>query len=133
MNVPLVASGCLSLLAAAVHGVGGEVLVVRKLSPAALPASRFGGPRMTMAMLHASWHLATVGFLAVGCALVLSGWVLDGASARALARVAAAASTGFAAVVLGIGWANTSPRAFFEHPGPAVLTVTAALAWWGAA
>jgi hypothetical protein len=34
---------------------------------------------------------------------------------------------------VGLGAAYTqSPRSLFRHPGPAVLTATAALAWWGA-
>ncbi len=41
-------------------------------------------------------------------------------------------STGFAALAVGLGAAYTrSPRFLFRHPGPAVLTATAALAWWG--
>ncbi len=47
--------------------------------------------------------------------------------------MAAGVSTGFAAVVVGLGAADTkSPRSLFRHPGPIVLTATAALAWWGA-
>jgi hypothetical protein len=42
VNVPLIVAGSLAILAAAVHGVFGEVLVVRKLSPGMLPSSRFG-------------------------------------------------------------------------------------------
>ena len=76
-----VALSLIAVLAAAVHGVGGELLVVRKLSPGALPASRFGGPRMTMAMIHAAWHLTTIAFLTVGAALLLAGSVLDGDAA----------------------------------------------------
>jgi hypothetical protein len=133
VDVPLIVAGALAVLAAAVHGVGGELLVVRKLSPGALPASRFGGPRMTMAMIHAAWHLTTIAFLTVGAALLLAGSVLDGDAARAIAFVGAAASTGFAAVVVGMGAADTrSARALFRHPGPAVLTAVAVLAWWGA-
>jgi hypothetical protein len=133
VDVPLIVAGALAVLAAAVHGVGGEVLVVRKLSPGALPASRFGGPRMTMAMIHATWHLTTIAFLTVGAALLLAGSVLDGDAARALAFAGAAAFTGFAAVVVGMGAADTrSVRSSFRHPGPAVLTAVAALAWWGA-
>jgi hypothetical protein len=46
--------------------------------------------------------------------------------------VGAGASTGFAAIALGLGAAYTrSLRFLFRHPGPAVLTATAALAWWG--
>ena len=132
-TVPLIVAGSLAVLGAAVHGVGGELLVVRNLSPATLPGSRFGGPRTTMAMIHVTWHMATIAFLTVGCALLLAGTVLDGDGARALSRLAAGASTGFAALAVGLGLASgASPRTMFRHPGPAVLTATAALAWWGA-
>jgi hypothetical protein len=131
--VPLIVAGSLAILGAAIHGVGGEVLVVRKLSPGTLPSSRFGGPRMTKSMIHATWHMTTIAFLTVGSALLLSGSVLHGDTARGIALVAAAASTGFAAIALGLGAAYTqSPRSLLRHPGPAVLTATAALAWWGA-
>ena len=133
MNVPLLVAGSLAILGAAIHGVGGEVLVVRKLSPAMLPSSSFGGPKMTKLMIHATWHMTTVAFLTAGTALLLSGSVLDGDTARAVALVAAGASTGFAAIAVGLGAAYAkSPRFLFRHPGPAVLTATAALAWWGA-
>jgi hypothetical protein len=133
VNVPLIVAGCLAVLAAAVHGAGGEVLVVRKLSPQGLPSSTFGDPRMTKAMIHAAWHLTTIAFLTVGLALLVSGSVLQGDAARGIAMVAAAASAGFAAVVVGLGAAYTrSPRYLFRHPGPLLLTAVAALAWWGA-
>ena len=133
MNVALVAAGCLAILGAAVHGVGGEVLVVRKLSLASLPSSRFGGPRTTKAMIHVTWHIATIAFLTAGCALLLAGTTLDGDAARGIALVGAAAFTGFATVAMGLGAAHMrAPRSLFRHPGPAVLTATAALAWWGA-
>jgi hypothetical protein len=129
MNAPLIAAGSLALLGAAVHGVGGEVLVVRKLSPGMLPPSRFGGPRATKTMIHATWHMTTIGFLAVGSALLLAGTGLDGDAARAIGLLAAGTATGFAAVAVGLG---APPRSLIRHPGPAVLTATAALAWWGA-
>jgi hypothetical protein len=133
VNVPLIAAGAIALLAAAIHGVGGEVLVVRKLSLGMLPSSPFGGPRMTKTMIHVTWHLTTFAFLTVGAALLLSGSVLDGETARAIALLAAGASTGFAALALGLGAAGTrSPRSLFRHPGPVALTLIAALAWWGA-
>jgi hypothetical protein len=133
LNVPLLVAGSLAILGAAIHGVGGEVLVVRKLSPAMLPSSSFGGPKMTKLMIHATWHMTTVAFLTAGTALLLSGSVLDGDTARAVALVAAGASTGFAAIAVGLGAAYAkSPRFLLRHPGPAVLTATAALAWWGA-
>jgi hypothetical protein len=133
VNVPLILAGSLAILAAAVHGVGGEVLVVRKLSPGMLPSSRFGGPGMTKTMIHATWHMTTIAFLTVGSALLLSGSVLDGDTARGIGLVAAGAATGFAALAVGLGGASGQlPRSLFRHPAPVVLTATAALAWWGA-
>jgi hypothetical protein len=132
MNVPLLVAGSLALLGAAVHGVGGEVLVVRRLSPGVLPSSRFGGPGMTKVMIRATWHMTTIAFLTVGSALVLSGSVLHGDTARGIALVAAAAATGFAAVALAGAFAR-APRSLFRHPGPALLTAVAVLAWSGIA
>jgi hypothetical protein len=132
VNVPLIVAGCLAILGAAVHGVGGEV-VVRRMSPGMLPSSRFGGPRTTKAMIHVTWHTTTIAFLTVGSALLLAGSVLHGDTARGIGLVAAGAATGFAAVALGLGAAYTrAPRSLFLHPGSAGLTATAALAWWGA-
>jgi hypothetical protein len=133
VNVPLIVAGSLAVLGAAIHGAGGEVLVVRKLSPGILPSSPFGGPGMTKAMIHVTWHMTTIAFLTVGVALLLSGSVLHGDAAQGIGLVAAGASTGFAALAVGMGAAYThSPRSLFLHPGPIVLTATAALAWWGA-
>jgi hypothetical protein len=93
-----------------------------------LPPSPFGGPRATKAMIHVTWHLTTIAYVTVGLALLLSGSVLHGDAARGIGLLAAATSTGFAAVAVGLA---ASPRSLFRHPGPAMLIVTAALAWWG--
>ncbi len=133
MNVALIVAGSLAILGAAIHGVAGEILVVRKLSPGTLPPSRFGGPGTTETMIHATWHMTTIAFLTVGSALLLARSVLNDDAARAIGLVAAVAFTGFAALAAGLGVANSrSPRSLFRHPGPAVLTATAALSWWGA-
>jgi hypothetical protein len=133
MNVPLIVAGCLAILGATIHGMGGEVLVMRKLSLGMLPSSRFGGPRTTKTMIHVTWHMTTIAFLTVGFALLLSGSVLHGDTARGVGLLAASASTGFAALAVGLGAAYArSPRALLRHPAPAVLTLTAALAWSGA-
>jgi len=132
VNAPLIVAGSLAIFGAGIHGVGGEVLVVRKLSPEVLPSSAFGGPRTTKLMIHVTWHLTTIAFLTVGCALLLSGSVLHGDTARGIGLVAAGASTGFAAIAVGLTAAYTkSPRSLFRHSGPVLLTATAALAWWG--
>jgi hypothetical protein len=84
-------------------------------------------------MIHVTWHMTTVAFLTVGIALIVSGSVLHGDTARGIAVVAAVASTGFAALAVVLGGAYRGfPRSFLRHPGPVVLTATAALAWLGA-
>jgi hypothetical protein len=132
MNVPLFLAGLFALLASAVHGLGGELLVLRRLWLEPLPATKFGGPVMTRAMVHVTWHIVTFAFLAVGVGMVISAALLDGDAADVLAWFCAAAFTGFAAVAIVLGGAKQSPRAFVRHPGPVVLAATAALAWWGA-
>lgn len=139
MNVPLVVAGSLSLVGAAIHGGFGDALVVRKLSLEALPASPFGGPRMTKLMIRVAWHLATIGFAAAGLALLLSGSVLHGDTARGIATFGAAASTAFAALMVGASMAQL-PRArsarqlrVFVHPGPILGVVVTVLAWVGVA
>jgi hypothetical protein len=132
VDVPLIAAGTIALAGAAIHGGAGEVLVVRQLSPGTLPPTRFGGPGMTKTMIRAAWHMATIGLVTVASALLVSGSVLDGDAAQGVAVVGAGAATGLAALVLGLGARTQSVRTLFRHPGPALLTATAALAWWGA-
>jgi len=132
MNIPLFLAGVLAMVASAVHGLGGELLVVRRLWREPLPSTRFGGPAMTRAMVHVTWHIVTFAFLAVGVGMVVSAAALDGDAADALAWFCAAAFTGFAGVAVVLGAVGQSPRAITRHPGPVVLAATAALAWWGA-
>ncbi len=132
MTVPLLLAGCLTLAGAALHGVGGELLVLRRLAVEGLPGSRFGGARMTRTMLHVAWHLTTVAFVTVGVALVVAGTAMDGDARQAVAVLCAVAATGFAVVTLVLGGTALSLRGFVRHPAPALLTATAALAWWGA-
>jgi hypothetical protein len=133
VNAALVVAGALGLLAACVHGAGGEVWVVRELPVDVLPRTRFGGTAMTKAMIHVTWHLTTIAFFTVGGALVVAGLALDGDARRAVGVVCAVAATGFAALAAGMGLAYVrTPRGFLRHPAPIVLTATAVLAWVGA-
>ena len=131
MNVPLFVAGLLALAAAAIHGIAGERLVLRKLWQEPLPPTRLGGPRLTRSMIHVTWHITTFAFLVAGVGMLVSASVLDGDAADAVAISSAVAFTGFAAVTVGLGVAK-NPRAVFQHQGPLVLSATAVLAWWGA-
>ncbi len=132
MNVQLILAGSLAILGAGIHGVAGELLVVRRLSPAMLPASPLGGPRTTKSMIAVTWHLTTIAFLSIGCALLVAGAALHGDTARGIGFVAAGACTGFAALVIVLGAVSgRTPRSLLHHPAPLLLTATAALSWWG--
>ena len=129
----VVVAGALTLVAAAVHGIAGHVLVVRPLAVDRLAATPFGGAAMTRVMLVVSWHLTTVGFVVAGCSLVGAGAWLDGDAARAAAIVGASQVTAFAAVIVGLGAALTrAPWFAVRHPAPVLVTLTAVLAWIGA-
>jgi hypothetical protein len=129
----LVIAGSLTLLAAAVHGIVGHRLVVRTLTVDRLARTSFGSAAMTRVMLVVSWHLTTVGFLAAGCSLVAAGALLDGDAAQAAAVIGASQVTACAAVIVGLGAALTrSPQFVVRHPAPALVTLTAVLAWIGA-
>ncbi|HZE05872.1 MAG TPA: hypothetical protein VE127_11640 [Solirubrobacteraceae bacterium] len=133
MNVSLIVAGSLAILGAGIHGLGGELLLVRKLSPAMFPPNRLGGPSATLRMIHVTWHMTTVAFLTVGCALLVAGLALHGDTRRAVGILAAGGSTGFAALAVGMAAdAPGFPRALVRHPAPAMLTATAVLAWLGA-
>lgn len=144
MNVPLVVAGVLALVGAGVHGILGDLVVVRRLSPGKLPSSPFGGPTMTKAMIRVAWHMATVALLTVGSALFVSGAILEGDIARAIALVGAGASTGIAVVIVPAAF-NQARRSLavratdrrelrsFFHPGPVVLVAIPVLAWVGIA
>ena len=119
MDVPLIAAGCLAVLGAAIHGVAGEIARGEEAARRrALPANAFGGPRTTKTMIqrvlapddrrlpHASaarccWRARS------STATRPAGWPWCGAGA----------STGFAALVLGLGVASEgSPRLLGAPP-----------------
>jgi hypothetical protein len=83
VTVPLIVAGSLAILGAAIHGAGGEVLVVSQLSPGMLPSSRFGGPRTTKLTIHTTWPLTTIAFLTLG--LVKPDYALWSADCRMMA------------------------------------------------
>jgi hypothetical protein len=130
MNVPFLVAGALALGGAAVHGAGGELLVVRRIDRSALPPSVFGGRSATMLMIRVTWHLTTLAFVALGSALVICGSVGPGAACRAVGLVAGSAYSAFAVLTIGVT-VHQEPRALLRHPAPVMFVVVAALTWWG--
>jgi len=122
-------AGALALAGAAVHGGGGEVLVLRRLFSGELPSTRFGGPVATRVMIRVTWHIVTLTFVAFGSALATCGFLGAGDGCRGIGVVAASSFTGFLALAVVV--ALQRPRILFAHPGPLLFLTVAALAWWG--
>lgn len=135
MNFPFAIAGALSLLAAAIHGGAGEVLVVRKLSTEALFPTRFGGPTFTKLMIRATWHITTLAFLVIGSAMIACAPAGSSQACGGVGRLTAIAFASFAALTIGLV-ARRGPRAMLRalrrHPAPMVFVVVAVLAWCGA-
>jgi hypothetical protein len=126
-----VAAGAIAVLAAAIHGGAGEVLILRGLFSGELPSSRFGGPGATRVMIRVTWHIVTLTFALLGSALAACGFLGPGDSCRGVGVVAASSFAGFFALAVVV--AVQRPRMLICHPGPLAFLAVAALAWWGAA
>jgi hypothetical protein len=122
-------AGALALVGAAVHGGGGEALVLRKLFAGELPSSRFGGPAATRAIIRVTWHIVTITFAALGSALATCGVLGPGDGCRGIGLIAASSFTGFLAVAVVV--VLLPPRRIPRHAGPLMFLAVAVLAWWG--
>jgi hypothetical protein len=129
VTLQFLAAGAIALLAAAIHGGAGEVLILRKLFSGELPSSRFGGPVATKVMIRVTWHVATLTFAVLGSALASCGFLGPGDGCRGIGVVAASSFTGFFALAVVV--VLQRPRALIRHRGPLAFLAVAALAWWG--
>ncbi len=132
MKWPLLLAGCIALLGAGIHGVVGD-RIVRRIEPDSLPASRFGGGSSTKFLIRVSWHFVTIAFVIAGIGLGAAGLQPRWDAATGLAYEAAALITCWALFGLAGSHARAGIRAWTKHPAPVILTLTSALAWWGAA
>lgn len=84
-------------------------------------------------MIQVAWHMATIGLVTVAVMALLAGTVLEGDTAQGFGLVAAAASTGFAVVALGLmAVYREKPSLLVRHPGPPLLIAIPTLMWLGA-
>lgn len=129
MNVQFLVAGSLAMVAAAIHGGGGEVIVLRRVFAGELPSTRFGGPAGTRIMIRVTWHIATLTFLALGAALTSCG-ISPADGCDLIGGASAISFTGFFGVALVVGLEH--PRMLFRHLGPLAFLVIAGLSWSGA-
>jgi hypothetical protein len=134
VNAQLLVAGSLLLIAAAVHGAGGEVLVVRKLTD--LPPTPIGGRSMTRIMVRVTWHIVTIAFVTLGAGLTVCGGLASGAACDGIGLAAASAFTAISALTFAVafrefGFRQSLRIALLRHQAPLVFVAVAALAWWG--
>jgi hypothetical protein len=132
MNVPLLFAGLVSFGGAAIHGIVGDVLLVRRIDPGSLPSTRFGGPAASKFLVRVSWHLLTATFVVLGAAMFVCGFHEAHDACRSTAILCASAFSAFATITIASTIRMSGPRGLFRHPAPAAFTVIAVLAWWGA-
>jgi hypothetical protein len=132
VNIPLLLAGVLSFAGAAIHGIGGDMLV-RRIDLAGMPRTRFGGPNASKFLIRVSWHLLTATFVVLGVAMFVCG--LDDAhdACRRTGIVGASAFSAYAVITIASGLRTVGPRSLFRHPAPSAFVAIAVLAWWGAA
>ena len=132
MNIPLVIAGGIALVTALIHGIVGDVALVRKIKVEALPSTPFGGPAGSKALIRASWHLLALVFAILAIALFVSGIRDSSDFAPGVAYLAGAMYTAFAVTTMGVAIARSGARGLVTHPAPLIFTVGCAVIWWGA-
>jgi hypothetical protein len=132
VNIALLLAGVMSFVAAAIHGIAGDVLIVRRIDVGSLPSTRFGGPAASKVMIRVTWHLLTATFVVLGSAMVACGFNDVHDACRATGIVGASAFSAFAVITITSGVARSGPAGLLRHPAPVAFIVTAVLAWWGA-
>lgn len=130
MNLPLLAAGALSLMAASIHGVVGD-RIVRRIDAGALPSNPFDGIS-TMLLIRVSWHLVTIAFVVLGVALVVVGIEPEIEGAKGIAYVAGAAFVSWSIFAFIAGLKNGGVGIVKSHPAPLIFLLTVGLILWGA-
>jgi hypothetical protein len=131
VNGPLLAAGALALLASAIHGVVGD-RIVRRIDADSLPKNPFEDGFSTRFLIRVAWHFTTIAFVVTGVALVFSGVSPDEGPSMGLAYSAGSLLTSWAMLGLIAGFVRGGVRGWVTHPAPILLSISAALVWWGA-
>ena len=130
MNTYFLGSAALILCASAIHSGLGEHLILRRLDRENLPPTPFGGPRTTLEILRASWHLLTVVWLVLATALVLSASSPSDTRGVGVALVVGGIFATMGGGILASSLAR-NPRMLLRHPAWLFFLMIAGLAWVG--
>ena len=131
MNVPFLVAAVLAVAAAAIHGIVGEIIVVRRIPTDSLPKTRFGPPGATAAIVRVAWHICTAAFAVAGVSLAsCAGGGAEGACVG-VGRVSAAMFGAFVLVAFAVVGPSRFRRSLIRHQAPLAFAAIAVLAWIG--
>jgi hypothetical protein len=101
MNEPFLVTGALATFGGLAHGYLGERLILVPLGrEGGVPATRLGGPRMTMKMLRFSWHFFSVVMLGLAVVFFALGTESVGGGDWSVVRLLAGCFAVFGLLVL---------------------------------
>jgi hypothetical protein len=127
MNVALGIAGAASVALAVGHEAVGLVAVLRTIPEERLPATRFGPPSLTAAMLRVTWHLVGV-FVLAGGGILLSLASGDERDPQVVVLRWLAAMW-LAATAVAMWEVRRAPKNLLRLPVPLVWPVIALLCW----
>jgi hypothetical protein len=132
VNAPWIAAGILAWVGTVIHAVGGEKIVFSNTDDRAIPATSGapGSSAMARSLARTTWHLTSAAFAILGTALLVCGVAGSSDATKGAARVVAASFSAYALVVV-VSALSRGPKSLWRHPAPLMLTLTAALVWWG--
>jgi len=130
MDVGLAIAGTLCVLLAAGHATLGLVWILPGLDDEHLGSSPFGGPKLSAATIHASWHIVTVFALASGVILSWLAWDPTANPKVIVLRVFAGMWLSIASVAMWAGLRRARRfRDLLRLPVPVLFVVVAVLSW----
>ena len=131
MNTFLLTSGVLTAVGTVWHGVGGEMVIMRRIDERALQPSGFGDRNVTMRLLRGAWHAFTANLLVTTVALFALARAPHSDATEVLARAIAAMFGAYLVAYVAI--MGTRPMLFVRVPQWILLSAIGASAWLGAA
>lgn len=130
MSTSFLLAAVLALLFAVGHSTFGELLVLRRLRAADLPATVFGPGSTSVVLMRATWHMLGAAWLVMGAALIYCAIDPAEPSRVNIAWFIATSYTCSACIAIGSAVPH-GPRTLVRHPAPLGFVLVATLVWAG--
>jgi hypothetical protein len=127
MKIELAIAGLCCFVLAFGHTAIGASWILPNLTAADLPATAFGPPRLTLAMVRFTWHVVSLMLLAFGVLLMALAFAPDADPEILLLRWFAV--LWLAATALAVWNARRRLRSLLHLPVPLIMFVIAVMCW----